>query len=323
MARIAGINIPVQKQPSSIQETVLQFAQQRSSVYNIARTYGLKVPGQRPSVAMVDFSITVPAYGDKEDLRYCGILRRGSQVNGAGQNFETVYDIDFSSAYNNDGYPNRLKIPNYDSNGVLVNYTITKRETVVNGTTKVFKRAITSSDVRPFYELFLPEKNVLGITSVLLKPGTQYSTIPNPQEFLTLGPERWYEVDALVQDRVFVEDPTKTSDQPGIKVGTYITTSNKFISEYTSQGFCKMTFDPSLLDARDAAFLEPRIIFDSAIHLIEDKGDYKKIHYKKEDVKNLFYKHYPNKDFKILEKIVIFINIHLNSYDINLFYPKI
>jgi len=66
----------------SIQETVLQYAQQKSSVYNIARTYGLKIPGQRPSVALVDFSIQVPAFGDSEDLRYCGILRRGSQVSG-------------------------------------------------------------------------------------------------------------------------------------------------------------------------------------------------------------------------------------------------
>ena len=64
----------------SLQETVLQFAQQRSSIYNIARTYGLKIPGQRPSVALVDFSITVPAFGDKEDLRYCGVLRRGAQT---------------------------------------------------------------------------------------------------------------------------------------------------------------------------------------------------------------------------------------------------
>jgi hypothetical protein len=226
----------------SIQETVLQFAQQKNSVYNIARTYGLKVPGQRPSVALVDFSITVPAFGDREDLRYCGVLRRGSQVNGAGQPFETVYDIDFASPINAEGAPNRIKIPNFDASGKLVNYTITKREVVVNGITKVFKRVITPNDSKPYLELFLPEKNVLGITSVLLKPGTQYSTIPNPQDFITLGPERWFEVDALVQDRVFVEDPTKTSDQPGIKVGLYITTSNKFISEYTPQGFCKMTF---------------------------------------------------------------------------------
>ena len=225
----------------SIQETVLQYAQQRSSVFNIAKTYGLKVPGMRPSVALVDFSITVPAFGDKEDLRYCGILRRGSQVNGAGQVFETVYDIDFSSPINGEGFPNRLKIPNFDSNNKLLNYTITKRETVVNGTTKVFKKVITPNDVKPFYELFLPDKNVLGITSVLLKDSTQYTNIPSVQEFLGLD-NRWYEVDALAEDRVFVEDPTKVSDSPGIKVGKYIQTSNKFISEFTPEGFLKITF---------------------------------------------------------------------------------
>jgi hypothetical protein len=235
----------------SIQETVLQFAQQKNSVYNIARTYGLKIPGQRPSVALVDFLITVPAFGDREDLRYCGILRRGSQVNGAGQPFETVYDIDFASPINAEGSPNRVKIPNFDSSGKLINYTIVKREVVVNGITKVYKRVITANDARPYLELFLPEKNVLGITSVLLKSGTQYSTIPQPQDFITVGPDRWFEVDALVQDRVFIEDPTKVSDQPGIKVGRYITTSNKFISEYTPEGFCKMTFGGGNISAEE------------------------------------------------------------------------
>lgn len=234
----------------SIQETVLQYAQQRSSIYNIARTYGLKIPGQRPSVTLVDFSITVPAFGDKEDLRYCGILRRGAQVNGGGQPFESVYDIDFASAINAEGFPNRLKTPNFDSTGKLINYTITKREVVVNGTTKVFKRIITPNDVRPFFELFLPEKNVLGVTSVLIKEGTQYATIPQPQEFLGLN-NRWYEVQALMEDRVFIEDPTKVSDNPGIKVGKYITTSNKFITEYTSEGFFKMTFGGGNTSAED------------------------------------------------------------------------
>lgn len=235
----------------SIQETVLQFAQQKGSIYNIARTYGLKIPGQRPSVALIDFSITVPAFGDREDLRYCGILSRGSQVNGAGQTFETVYDIDFSSAINAEGTPNRLKIPNFDSNGNLVNYTITKREVVVNGITKVFKRVITPNDVTPYFQLFLPEKNVLGITSVLLKDGTQYTTIPQAQDFITLGPDRWYEVKALVEDRVFVEDPTKPSDQPGVKVGRYISTSQKFITEYTPEGFLKLTFGGGNVSAEE------------------------------------------------------------------------
>jgi len=225
----------------SIQETVLQYAQQRSSIFNIARTYGLKVPGQRPSVALVDFSIIVPAYGDAEDLRYCGVLRRGAQVNGSGQVFETVADIDFAAPLSADGVPNRLKIPNFDSNNKLLNYTIVKRETVVNGTTKVFKRVITPNDVKPFFELFLPERNVLGVTSVLLKDGTQYANVPTVEEFLGLD-NRWYEVNALVEDRIFVEDPTKVSDNPGIKVGRYIQTNTKFISEFTPEGFCKLTF---------------------------------------------------------------------------------
>jgi hypothetical protein len=247
----AAVNDNLQFQiDRSIQETVLQFAQQKASIYNIARTYGLKIPGQRPSVALVDFSITVPAFGDKEDLRYCGILRRGSQVSGAGQPFETVYDIDFASPTNAEGSPNRLKIPNFDSNGRLLNYTITKREVVVNGTTKVFKRVITPNDVKPYFELFLPEKNVLGITSVLLKDGTQYNTIPEPQEFLGLD-NRWYEVKALAEDRVFIEDPTKVSDEPGIKVGRYITTNTKFITEYTPQGYLKMTFGGGNISAEE------------------------------------------------------------------------
>jgi hypothetical protein len=225
----------------SIQETVLQYAQQRSSIYNIARTYGLKIPGQRPSVSLVDFSIIVPAFGDKEDIRYCGVLRRGAQILGAGQTFETVYDIDFSAPNNNEGFPNRTKIPNFDSNGIIVNYTITKRETVVNGVTKIFKKVITPNDVRPFYEIFLPEKNVLGVTSVLLKDGTQYAGTPTSQEFIGTQ-DRWYEVDALIQDKIFVEDTTKVSDQPGVKVGKYLATNNRFITEFTPEGFFKMIF---------------------------------------------------------------------------------
>lgn len=234
----------------SIQETVLQYAQQRSSIYNIARTYGLKIPGQRPSVSLVDFSITVPAFGDKEDERYLGVLNRGSQVFGAGIVFENQNDVDFSSPYNNQGFPNRLKIPNFDANGTLVNYTITKRELITNGITKVFKRVINPSDVKPFFELFLPDKNVLGITSVVLKSGTNYTNVPTAAEFIGLA-NRLFEVDTLAEDRIFIEDPTKVSDQPGIKVGRYIQTNNRFVSEFTPEGFSKITFGGGATSAQD------------------------------------------------------------------------
>ena len=225
----------------SIQETVLQYAQQRSSIYNIAKTYGLKIPNVRPSVALVDVSITVPVLGDQEDLRYCGFLRTGAQFIGGGQVFETVDDIDFSSPYNSSGFPNRTKVPNLDNNNNIINYTITKRETVVNGTTKVFRRTINAQDARPFLEVFLPEQNVLSITSVILKDGTSYNGTPSYDDFLSPA-NRWYEVPSLSENRVFLEDPTKVSDKPGVKVGKYIATNTRFISEYTPLGFCKLTF---------------------------------------------------------------------------------
>ena len=225
----------------ALQETVLQYAQKDISVYNIARTYGLKIPGLRPSIALCDFSITVPVDGDSENLQYCGVLRRGSQVLGAGQTFESLYDIDFSSEYNSEGFPNRLKIPNFNANGSLVNYTILKREPVVNGVTRVFKKVISQTDSRPFLEVFLPEQNVLGVTSVLLKNGNNFTNIPSAQEFLSTV-DRWYEVQALAEDRIFIPDTTKTSDNPGIKVGKYLQTNQRFITEYTPQGYLKLTF---------------------------------------------------------------------------------
>jgi hypothetical protein len=226
----------------SIQETVLQYAQQRSSVFNIARTYGLKIPGFRPSVAIADISITIDgANGDSDNTAYLGVLRAGSQFGGAGTIFENVYDIDFSSDFNNEGFVNRTKVPTFDQNNNITNYVITKREVIVNGATKIFKTVINSNNVVPFYSLFLPEKNVLGVTSIIQKDGTSYQNTPTYSEFNgTDG--RWYEMDALAEDTVFIEDPTKPVDDTGVKVGKYIKTDNRFITEYTPEGFLKIQF---------------------------------------------------------------------------------
>ena len=226
----------------TFQETVLQFAQERSSLYNLARTYALKIPGNRPSVTVCDLSVIVPALGDKEDFRYLGLLRAGSQFRGGGQIFELTQDCDFSSPYSSEGIPNRTKIPNFDTNGILVNYTITKREVVVNGVTKIFKKEITDNDNRPFFEMFLPEKNVIGVTGVIQKSGVGYQTLPSNSEFMSTTANKWYEVEALAQNEVFVLDPSSPSDDPGIKVGKYVNTPQRFITEFTPEGFFFLTF---------------------------------------------------------------------------------
>jgi hypothetical protein len=235
------------------QETMLDFAQQKQSLFHIAKTYGLKIPGLKPSVALCDFSINVGVsriYGDKDDERYEGVLKAGAQVSGGGQVFETIDDIDFSSPFNSKGEPNRLKIPNRNNNGEIISYTITKREVVVNGITKIYRRVINDLDQKPFLKLYLPEKNVLGVTSIIHKDGTTYGANPSYSEF-TVSNNKWYEVNSLIENKVFIDDPTSISDANNFKAGTYISVNNKFITEYTPEGYFSITFGSGNVNPMD------------------------------------------------------------------------
>lgn len=229
------------------QETMLDFAQQKQSLFHIAKTYGLKIPGVKPSVALCDFSINVPVRGDKDDSRYEGLLRTGAQVSGGGQIFETIEEVDFSNPFNNRGEPNRLKIPNFDANNKLISYTITKRVAVVNGVTRIYKRVINKQDQKPFLKLFLPEQNVLGVVSVIHKDGTTFVSNPTASEFAS-STNKWYEVDSLIEDKVFIEDPTTVSDTHNFKPGNYIDVTNKFITEYTPENYFLLTFGSGTAD---------------------------------------------------------------------------
>ena len=232
------------------QETILDFAQQRQSLFHIAKTYGMKIPGNRPSVALCDFSINVPVRGDKEDERYLGILKAGAQISGGGQVFETVEDMDFSDPFNSKGEPNRLKIPNFNANNTLISYTITKREAVVNGVTRIYRRVITDLDQKPFLKLYLPEQDVLGISAIIHKEGTTFGANPTSTEF-SGSSNKWYEVNSLIQDKVFLPDSTAVSDKNNFKAGTYMTVTNKYVTEFTPEGYLSLTFGSGNVDPMD------------------------------------------------------------------------
>lgn len=249
------------------QETQIDYAQEKKSVLSMARTFGLKIPGKRPSVTIVDFSVTLPVLGDTFDVSYAPLIRAGSQVSGGGKIFEASEDIDFSNPFTVGGIPNRIITPNFNSNGTLVNYTITKREMVVNGYTRTFKRVITAADVRPFLEIILPEDNVLSIDSIISLPGTNYSKEPNYNEFTNLS-NRWFEVDALAEDKVFIEDNTKISDNAGVRPGKFISVNKKFIREYTDLGFTKITLGAGTQDTSSLCD------FDSNTALVNQIGNF-------------------------------------------------
>ena len=223
-------------------ETQINYAQERSSVLELARTFGLNIPGKRPSITIVDWTVTnIPVKGDTFDESYAPKILKGSQASGAGKVFELLEDCDFASPFTTGGIPNRLIIPNIDGTGTIQNYSLTKREIMVNGITKTFKKVLTRSDYVPFLEVVLPEDNVLSIENIITKEGTNFINQPTEEEYADFD-LNWYEVPALAQSQVYVVDENTVSDREGVVVGKWKNSPQRFIKEYTDNGFCKIIF---------------------------------------------------------------------------------
>ena len=118
---------------------------------------------------------------------------------------------------------------------------------MLNGFTKIFKRVIRDADVKPFFEMVLPDNNVLSIDSVISLEGANFTTDPTHDQFLKFE-NRWWEVGFLADSEVFIEDLTRISDRAGVRPGVFKPITQKFIKEFTDRGFLKMTFGAGLAD---------------------------------------------------------------------------
>lgn len=222
-------------------ELFLDSVTERNSVLRLAKTLGYKAVGNRSAISLADISLQVPVTATGPDTSYLPVYRTGVQLKGAGQAFETINDIDFSSDFSEDGTANRKIVPNINANQDIINYTITKREVIKAGATVLFKREISTADAStPFFEISLPENNILEILSIIAKPGLNQTNNPTFDEFSDPN-LRFYEVDELAESKIFVNDDTVPSVN-GIKAGKFLTVQQRFIKEFLSDGSCKITF---------------------------------------------------------------------------------
>lgn len=223
----------------SYQETQLFQAQKLESLYEIARTFGFNIPQKRPSITALDFTVNVPILGDSPNSSYYPIINSGCQVIGGSVSFETIDVVDFSSPYNKNGYPNRSIVPVLDANGGILSYNITKRELAVSSKTKYFKKYITVNETTPFYEVILPDNNVISIDSVILVEDYSKTYEPTYYDYYTHD-YRYFEVDNLTEKEIFIEKDKKDSNE--FPDGDWIKIDKKFIKEYLYNGTCKLTF---------------------------------------------------------------------------------
>lgn len=189
------------------QETNIDTATQYSSLLNIARTNGLKLNGRKCALCEVEFSCTIPLQDGSDsvaqpDESYCPLIKRGTTVSDGNISFETFEDIDFSKQFNGDGISDRTIKPIRNYNGSIVSYRYTKLAVVRACKSKVYKRVITASDVKPFFEITLPDDNVVGVDSILLKQGTNLSGEPQIAEYF-VDKETFYGKDMIPTLRFF------------------------------------------------------------------------------------------------------------------------
>ena len=264
------------------QETDINSANSRGSVLNMARTNGLKIPGRKSSICEVELSCVLPTDATdiaQPDWNYAPIMQRTSIVSSGNYNYQLTEDVNFAEQFNSDGYSNRKIVPSRDGNGNITGYTISKSTIVINGSSKVYRKVISSSDLKPFMEIVLPEDNVMEVESIIFKETSDYSSSPSIYEYFIDAEEyrissdavmtyRFFECDSLADqwrfgteaniDDYVINDmynphkyedyteggsgDTATTRTTRYYVGKWKPLTQKFITEYTDNGYTKIIF---------------------------------------------------------------------------------
>ena len=220
----------------SVQETSLMAANEFTSVQDIARSNGLRIPYKKAALVEIELSCRLPLYENTNesegslsdaDERYAPYVKRGTQFSNGTTTFELVSDIDFKEQFNEDGISNRQIIPNRDSNGNIVSYTYKKLGVASACQTKVMKQILTANEIKPFMEVLINDSNVIGIESIILKQGTNINTDPQYSEFYVDEEEyldktgkpvkRFFEVDNLIEQYRFGYSIETTNE--GLPIG--------------------------------------------------------------------------------------------------------
>jgi len=283
------------------QETNIESANERASLYALARNNGLKTPGPKGAMAEVQFSCQLPKNSDGTvDFTYAPVVRRGTKVSAGSQVFELLTDVDFSKQFSEEGTSDRTIYPMLDSNGVIQQYKVTKLAVVVAGESKVYKKVVYMKDVVPFMEILLPEKNIMNVESIIVKDGTNIVSTPTYSEFYmesesgctdaTKGKViRFFEADSLAQQYRWGDEEengkalsSTYKDKNGNEVyyitkGKWHRLEHKFITEYTDNGYLKVIFgsgtdekNTSVLDGASAfsKFQIERVIKNDSLGIL-------------------------------------------------------
>lgn len=263
------------------QETNPNSATLKSSILNNARSNGLKIPGAKASMCEIRLSCVLPVNDTQENnlsapnWNYAPIVRKNTIVSAGNYQFHLTEDVDFAEQFNSESFSNRSYEPNRNSNGSITSYTVSKTTIAVNGVSRIFKKVLQSTDIKPFMEIVLPDTNVMNIESIIFKESSDFSNDPDIQEFYYDEEQykvdknaamtyRYFETNSLADqwrfgtesnfDNNIIKDTLNPElyedyaingdDNKMVRYykGKWKPVTQKYITEYTDNGYIKIIF---------------------------------------------------------------------------------
>lgn len=241
------------------QETQIDSAKERASLYSIARNNGVKIPGPKGAMAEMKLTVMLPSTLNGPDYSVAPIIKRGTRFASSSQQFELLTDVDFNEQFDENGISNRTITPSLNTNGIITGYTVSKLSVVTAGETRVYRETINTSDIEPFMEILLPIEKIMNIESIIVIEGTDNVATPTYGMFYSdckgKGKlTRFYEVENFAQNYVWTD---KTGDNGkaltyqygyngnitySVTKGEWKPIDHKFITEYTDKGYMKIIF---------------------------------------------------------------------------------
>jgi hypothetical protein len=230
---------------NQFKESLMAFAEEKRTVYNMAQSLGYKPKLATPATAILDIYQTVPATvsgtGDDTvatpDLNYALTVKEGMQVTSeTGVVFTLQEDCNFS--FESISEPKDTTI--YESNVVPVTYLLKKSGKVISG--EVTTDYFTFNTAEKYKRIALANSNVTEIISCKDSDGND-----------------WHEVPFLAQDTVFtdMENTSKNDDE----LHTYsdqspyllklLKTTRRFTTFIREDGKTELRFGAGISDSPD------------------------------------------------------------------------
>ena len=235
---------------NQFKESLLAFAEEKKTVYNMAKALGYKPRQATPATAILDVFQTVPAkssgtgasYTTAPDLSYALNIKTGLQVQADnGISFTSTEDCNFkfSSSYD------PMSVTIFESNNnVPLTYLLRKSVRAQSG--GVATEFITVNAAEKYKRIALANSDVTEVISCIDSDGNN-----------------WYEVPYLAQDTVFTDMENTSKTDPDLSSQSdsapyllkLLKTSRRFTTFLREDGRTEMRFGAGISDSPDGSSL--------------------------------------------------------------------